>query len=227
MVGYVAHRTIVPMEDLRADVPAHDVVLWAGPGFHIVHYPLRHGSLFNLVAVFRTPTHAERGEIESYRSELERTYAAAHPSMKALLAMMDLERRWPIADRDPIRCWSKGRVTLLGDAAHPSLQSLAQGACMAIEDSVCLAELLDRTVGNFEGAFRQYQRERNARTARVQLESRALWELYHAAADAREARRQSIAKSERDMFECIAWLYDGFRLPTEASTKTIGGAVHA
>src|SRR5262249_26332130 len=85
MVGYVAHRTIVPMEELCADVPAHDVVLWAGPGFHIVHYPLRHGSLFNIVAVFRTPTHAERGEVGRYRSELERTYAAAHPSMKALL----------------------------------------------------------------------------------------------------------------------------------------------
>jgi 3-hydroxybenzoate 6-monooxygenase len=128
------------MKDVPAEVPRHDVVLWAGPGFHIVHYPLRN-SLLNIVAVFRMPTYAEKGDLCRYCSELERTYESAHRSMKSLLTMMDLERRWPIADRDPIRCWSKGRVTLLGDAAHPSLQSLAQGACMAIEDSVFLAEL--------------------------------------------------------------------------------------
>ena len=141
MIGYVAHRTIVPMADVqRRRASRRDVVLWSGPGFHIVHYPLRHGTLFNIVAVFRTSTYAERGDIAGYRAELDRTYRDSHPTMKALLAMMDLERRWAISDRDPIRHWSKGRVTLLGDAAHPTLQSLAQGACMAIEDGVCLAE---------------------------------------------------------------------------------------
>jgi salicylate hydroxylase len=219
LVGYVAHRTIVPMNIVPADVPRNEVVLWAGAGFHIVHYPLRHGSLFNIVAVFRTPTHAEKGDVEHYRFELEKTYAQAHRSMKALLARMDLHRRWPIADRDPIRCWSKGRVTLLGDAAHPTLQSLAQGACMAIEDSVCLAEFVDRAGGNFVEAFRQYQRLRNARTARVQFESRALWDIYHASGTAREARRQSFAKSAQDMFECLAWLYDGFSLRDKTSNR--------
>ena len=93
--------------------------------------------------------------------------------MKTLLAMIDLERRWIISDRDPIRHWSRGRVTLLGDAAHPTLQSLAQGACMAIEDAVCLAELIDLAGGDHRAAFVQYQAERLVRTARVQLESRA------------------------------------------------------
>jgi salicylate hydroxylase len=215
--GYVAHRTIVPMGTLTADVSRDDVVLWAGPGFHIVHYPLRQGTLFNIVAVFRTSTYARKGDAGSYRAELEHTYQAAHPSTKALLAMMDLDKRWAISDRDPIRQWSKGRVTLLGDAAHPSLQSLAQGACMAIEDAVCLAELIELAGGDFERAFRQYQHDRSARTARVQLESRSLWEIYHAAGAARDARRQSFAeKTEQDMFECVAWLYDGFVLPTKS-----------
>ena len=78
---------------VAADVPRDVVVLWAGPGFHIVHYPLRHGTLFNIVAVFRTSTHAERGDVAAYRAELEHTYRDAHPAMKALLAMMDLGRR--------------------------------------------------------------------------------------------------------------------------------------
>jgi salicylate hydroxylase len=212
--GFVAHRTIVPMQSLRADVSRDDVVLWAGPGFHIVHYPLRHGTLFNIVAVFRTSTYSERGEVDQYRAELLHTYRHAHPSMRQLLEMMDLERRWAISDRDPVRHWSRGRVTLLGDAAHPTLQSYAQGACMAIEDAVSLAELIDLTGPDFAVAFRTYEAARCVRTARVQLESRLLWEVYHAEGLAREALWQGLAeRSEADVYQCLAWLYDGIALP--------------
>lgn len=215
-IGYVAHRTIVPMERVPAGVRREDVVLWGGPGYHIVHYPLRHGTVFNIVAVFRTSTYAERGDLQGHRAEIEKTYRDAHPAMKALLAMMEFERRWAISDRDPIRHWRRGRVVLLGDAAHPTLQSLAQGACMAIEDGVCLAELVHAAGGDFEAAFRQYESVRLLRTARVQLESRALWPFYHAEGIARDVRNETTAAwSENHMFECLAWLYDGFALPTE------------
>jgi salicylate hydroxylase len=211
LTGYVAHRTIVPMEQVPAGVLRDEVVLWGGPGYHIVHYPLRHGALFNIVAVFRTSTYAEKGDLQGHRQELERTYRDAHPAMKALLGLMDLERRWAISDRDPIRHWHRGRTVLLGDAAHPTLQSLAQGACMAIEDGVCLAELIDAARGDFEAAFRRYEAARVVRTARVQLESRALWEFYHAAGIARDVRALTVADwTEAHMFGCLAWLYDGF-----------------
>jgi 2-polyprenyl-6-methoxyphenol hydroxylase-like FAD-dependent oxidoreductase len=145
-----------------------------------------------------------------------------HPSMKALLAMMDLGRRWPISDRDPIRYWSKGRVTLLGDAAHPTLQSLARGACMAIEDGVCLAETIDLGDGDFASAFQQYESARYLRTARVQFESRYLWEnFYHLSGIEREVARQSwIGRSEQHVFRCLDWLYDGFA-PPEKRNKTV------
>jgi salicylate hydroxylase len=214
MNGYVAHRTIVPMETLKADVSRDDVVLWAGPGFHIVHYPLRHGTLFNIVAVFRTSTYSERGEVEKYRAELMHTYRDAHPGMKDLLAMMDLERRWAISDRDPVRHWSKGRVTLLGDAAHPVLQSYAQGACMAMEDAVCLAELMQLCAGDYAQAFQRYQAVRCVRTARLALESRTLWDIYHAEDIAREALWQQLAeRSDDDVYQCLAWIYDGVEVP--------------
>jgi salicylate hydroxylase len=136
--------------------------------------------------------------------------------MKALLELMELERRWAISDRDPIRHWHRGRVALLGDAAHPTLQSLAQGACMAIEDGVCLGELIDAKAGDFEAAFKTYEAARLVRTARVQLESRTLWEFYHAAGIARDVRRLTVADwSEQHMFRCLAWLYDGFQMPGE------------
>jgi salicylate hydroxylase len=214
MNGYVAHRTIVPMETLKADVSRDDVVLWAGPGFHIVHYPLRHGTLFNIVAVFRTSTYSERGEVEKYRAELMHTYRDAHPGMKDLLAMMDLERRWAISDRDPIRHWSKGLVTLLGDAAHPVLQSYAQGACMAMEDAVCLAELMQLCAGDHAQAFRRYQALRCVRTARLTLESRTLWDVYHAEDLAREALWLQLSeRSDDDVYQCLAWIYDGVEVP--------------
>jgi len=210
--GFMAFRTIVPMADVTADVQRDVVVLWAGPGFHIVHYPLRHGTLFNIAAVFRRSGHSERGDLAAYRAELERAYHNAHPTMKALLAMLDLSRRQAVGDRDPVRHWHRGRVVLLGDAAHPTLQSLAQGACMAIEDGVCLAEYIHACGGDFAAAFRRFERARSVRTARVTMESRYIWEVYHADGIARDVYWQMLSeRSDEDVHQCLAWLYDGFQ----------------
>ena len=214
--GYMAFRTIVPMADVRCDVARDIVALWGGPGFHMVHYPLRHGTLFNIVAVFRRSAGSERGDAAAYRAELEHTYRSAHPTMKALLAMLDLSRRQAVGDRDPIRHWHKGRAVLLGDAAHPTLQSLAQGACMAIEDGLCLGDCIAAANGDYEAAFRHYESVRSLRTARVTLESRYIWDVYHSEGIAREVYWQMLGeRGEADTFQCLAWLYDGFRLPEE------------
>ena len=213
--GFVAFRTIVPMGDVTAQVQRDIVALW---GFHIVHYPLRHGTLFNIAAVFRRSARSERGDVAAYRAELEGAYRDAHPTMKALLAMLDLGRRQAVGDRDPVRHWHKGRVVLLGDAAHPTLQSLAQGACMAIEDGLCLADCIAAANGDHEAAFRRYENARVVRTARVTLESRYIWDVYHSDGINREVYWQILAeRTEADTFQCLAWLYDGFALSTEAT----------
>ena len=216
-IGYVAHRTLVPMEQVSKEIGRDEVILWGGPGFHIVQYPLRNRTLFNVVAVFQTENIYERADEETYRRVLMETYASAHPLMHEMLAMMDLKRRWVIADRDPIRGWSDGRVVLLGDAAHPTLQSFAQGACMAIEDAVVLAECIDMTKGDFARAFKTYERARSLRTARIILESRRLWEFYHLRGIAAEVRNEACAdRTEDDVFRCLAWIYDGIRMPDVA-----------
>jgi len=209
MIGYVAHRTIVPIDKAPAQVPTDDVALWGGAGFHIVHYPLRGHSTFNIVAVFRTDTFSQKGNVESYRAELQRTYRDAHPAMREMIAMMDLERRWPIADRSPRRGWSQGRIVVMGDAAHATLQSLAQGAGMAIEDAVALAELIDTCGGRYNAAFQQFETARLARTARVQLESRFMWHhLYHVDGIEADVRNESYrARSDEDVWRCLDWLY--------------------
>jgi 3-hydroxybenzoate 6-monooxygenase len=210
-IGYVALRTIVPMSELKADVPRDCVALWGGPGCHVVHYPLRHGKEFNIVNVFRTPAHAEKLDTAAARAELDHAYRDTHPAVRELVGMMDLRWRRSIGDRDPVRHWHQGRVVLLGDAAHAPLQSLAQGAGMAIEDGLCLGELIHAADGNFTGAFRRFEAVRLLRTARVQLESRALWnDLYHLDGGiAREVRNATVADwDEAHLFKCLSWLYD-------------------
>jgi salicylate hydroxylase len=215
-IGYVAHRTIVPMAEVPDGVDRNISAIWIGPGFHLVHYPLRHNTLFNIVAVFRTDTFGEKGDSAFNTAEVERTYRTAHPVMKALLEKMDLKRRWVIADRDPVRRWSRGRVTVLGDAAHPALQTFAQGACMAIEDAVCVGECLAQE-RDIAAAFRRYETARALRTARVQLEGRWLWEGYHAEDIARDVWIDTFSRrSEREVCDCLAWLYDGPQLPQPA-----------
>jgi len=210
-VGYAALRTIVPMAELNIDIPRDSVVLWSGPGYHVIHYPLRHGTQFNIVAVFRTSAHAEKADAATYRAELEQIYRDAHPSVRALNAMMDLRWRRSVADREPVRHWHQGRIVLLGDAAHAPLQSLAQGAGMAIEDGLCLADAISAHDGDFDVAFRRFETLRLARTARVQLESRAIWNwLLHAEGVARDVRDATVADwDEARMFDCLSWLYRG------------------
>jgi salicylate hydroxylase len=189
----------------------------------MVHYPLRHGTLFNMVAVYRTATHAEKVSPAVAREEVARTYAGMHPAMHAMLAMMNLDRRWSISDRPPIRHWHRGRVVMLGDAAHPVLQSFAQGACMAIEDGVCLAALIDLAGGDFARAFARFEAERVVRTARLQIESRYMWTVYHAEGIARDVVRDTFAdRTEDDVFRCLAWLYDAIAVPDSLAAATKG-----
>ena len=212
----MAQRTIVPISELKANVPRDCVVLWSGPGLHIVHYPLRHGTEFNIVNVYRTAAHAERLDGAVARAELDQAYRNTHPAMRVLVAMMDLRWRRSIGDRDPIRPWHRGRIVLLGDAAHAPLQSLAQGAGMAIEDGLCLAESIYGSAGDFAVAFRRFQAARLVRTARVQLESRWLWDFFYHLDDgiARDVRNTTVAAwDQAHLFDCLAWLYDGTSVP--------------
>jgi salicylate hydroxylase len=217
-IGYVAHRTLLPFDRVPVGVQGDISAIWIGPGFHLVHYPLRGSTLFNIVAVFRTGTFDAKGDLDFHAAEVERTYRTAHPVMKSLLSLMDLNRRWTIADRDPVRHWSKGRVTLLGDAAHAALQTFAQGACMAIEDAVTLACCLEREQ-DFAAAFRAYETARLVRTARIQLEGRSMWGGYHADGIERDVWLSRFGRGEREICECLAWLYDGVSLPAGKAAR--------
>ena len=207
--GYVAHRTIIPMKDAPASLQKRQgVTMWTGDGFHVIYYPLRNATELNLVLVVKLPEGVNNITDEAYKLHIDALMTQVTPEARDAIGLMNLERRWAIADRTPIRHWSQGRMTLLGDSAHATLQSLAQGAGMAFEDAIVLAELVKKHGHDFESAFKELQRLRFLRTSRVQLESRALWDVYHCAGVDAEVRTQQFKeKTPEDFYRCLDWLW--------------------
>ena len=213
--GHIAYRAVLPRAEVPGDLWQNNVVLWAGPKTHLVHYPLRRGELYNLVAVFPSDKYEEGWDVFGDPAELEAKFANERPEVQRLLAKINAWKMWVLCDREPIREWSRGRATLLGDAAHPTLQYMAQGANMAIEDGVVLAACAELSGWDFEKAFRWYQDERYLRTARVQITSRYYGDVYHAAGVVRELRNQMLRERPADPnFSGLAWLYDGIKVPS-------------
>ena len=205
-IGYVAHRTIVPFDEAPDILRRDPVVMWAGEGFHVIYYPLP-GYGMNLVGVFSVPEGEPVEKGAARRDQLLARCADGHPELRAALGAMDFQSRWALADRKPLRGWSEGHTVLVGDAVHATFQSLAQGACMAIEDGVILADCLDEA-GTISDALRAYEARRLVRTARVQLESRALWSTYHLGGIAAEVRDAQFAERNRDdVYDCLAWVW--------------------
>jgi 2-polyprenyl-6-methoxyphenol hydroxylase-like FAD-dependent oxidoreductase len=208
--GHVAYRAVLPREDVPAHLWSDDVTLWGGEKTHLVHYPLRRGELFNLVAVFHSNKYDEGWNTFGDTAELNERFAEAVPQVRELLAKIETWKMWVLCDREPVRNWTDGRVTLLGDAAHPMLQYLAQGAGQAIEDAVVLREALRFTQGRVSPAWQAYQQARYLRTGRVQLTARFYGDIYHASGVQRELRNQLFQSGRESAgFAGLKWMYDG------------------
>lgn len=208
--GHIAYRAVLKREDVPAHLWSDDVLLWGGEKTHLVHYPLRRGELFNLVAVFHSNKYDEGWNTFGDTAELTERFADACPQVKELLGKIETWKMWVLCDREPVKNWTDKRVTLLGDAAHPMLQYLAQGAGQAIEDAVVMREALRHTRGDLPLAFQKYQQARYLRTGRVQLTARFYGDIYHAAGVQRELRNQMFQSgTESAGFAGLKWMYDG------------------
>ena len=208
--GHIAYRAVLKRSEVPEDLWRPDVVLWAGPRCHFVHYPLRRGELYNLVAVFHSDHYEEGWNAEGSKELLWKHFQGLRPEVLRLLERIETWRLWVLCDREPVKNWTQGRVTLLGDAAHPMLQYLAQGACMATEDAVTLAEKVAATPDDLPAAFAAYQNDRYLRTGRVQIMARVYGEFYHARGVTAELRDMAVAgRSAQQSYDGIAWLYGG------------------
>ena len=207
--GHVAYRAVLRSNEISDTLATDEVQIWVGPGHHLVCYKLRRGELFNVVAIVQSSQYREGWDSEPDIGELHSGFADACGHVGQILEHLQLSRMWVLCDRPASRGWSQGAVTLLGDAAHPALPYLAQGACMAIEDAVCLAERFSQQPRDLAGACREYEESRFERTRRVQEAAREMGRINHASGEAREARNRALSARDPDDHESSAWLFDG------------------
>lgn len=206
--GHIAYRAVLKREEVPEDLWQPDMVLYAGPRTHFVQYPLRRSELYNLVAVFHSDHYVEGWNTEGDNQLLYSHFKGQQPQVMRMLERIETWRYWVLCDREPVKNWSKGRVTLLGDAAHPMLQYLAQGACQATEDAVWLAEKVAAQPDDLPAAFVAYEEQRYLRTARVQIMARVYGEFFHARGPTAELRDQMLgARTADQAYESINWLY--------------------
>jgi len=208
VTGHVVYRAVVDVENMPEELQINAPVVWAGPHCHLVHYPLRGGQQYNLVVTFHSREKEEWGVREGSKEEVLSYFQGVHPRPHQMLHRPTSWKRWATADREPVDHWSEGNVTVLGDAAHPMTQYMAQGACMALEDAVTLGEAVRVAQGDFVEAFRRYEAARIPRTARVVWSTREMGRIYHAAGVERLVRNQLwVGRTQDKFYDALQWLY--------------------
>jgi salicylate hydroxylase len=213
--GHTTYRSVIPVDQMPEDLRWNAATLWAGPKCHIVHYPLKGWKVFNLVVTY----HNEVKEAVAGKAvpveEVKRGFEHIHPRAQRIIEHGTMWRLWVLCDRDPVDRWVDGIVALLGDAAHPMLQYFAQGACMAMEDGITLAEFIAEYPDDIEKAMQAYQALRIPHTARVQLGSRLIGQfIYHPAGASAIARNEVLRSwTPEEYYHRLDWLYSGSILP--------------
>jgi 3-hydroxybenzoate 6-monooxygenase len=208
VTGHVVYRAVVDKADFPEDLRWNAASLWAGPKCHLVHYPLRGGEQYNVVVTFHSRQQEQWGVTDGSKAEVESYFQGICPKARQLIELPRSWKRWATADKDPIDTWTFGRACILGDAAHPTTQYMAQGACMAMEDAVTLGEALRVTHKDWPAALALYQKSRVTRTARIVLSSREMGRLYHATSVERLVRNSLWqGRSQERFYDAMEWLY--------------------
>jgi salicylate hydroxylase len=209
--GHTTYRSVIPTEKMPEDLRWNAATLWAGPKCHIVHYPLKGWKFFNLVVTYHNDVEEAVAGKPVSKDEVRQGFEHIAQRAQQIIEHGEDWKLWVLCDRDPILDWAEGRVALLGDAAHPMLQYFAQGACMAMEDAVCLGHMFEQHGDDVETALDRYTRQRRVRTARVQLDARLIGEyIYHPDGAAAEVRNHIMSNLTPDQwYDKLGWLYGG------------------
>jgi len=211
IAGHSTYRTVIPTDEMPEDLRWNAMTLWAGPKCHIVHYPLSDWKVFNLVVTCHNDAPEPVAGKPVPNDEVLKGFVHVCEQARKIIEYGKDWRLWVLCDRDPVLNWVDGRVVLLGDAAHPTLQYMAQGACMAMEDSVCLSHELGREDMDIDQAFESYRQKRVNRTARIQIQSRFMGDhVFHPEGGHAELRNAMLrSMSVEDIYDNLQWIYGG------------------
>lgn len=204
--GHVAYRGAIAIEDVPGEVSSDEILLWIGPGMHLMQYPVRSGTMYNQVAVYERPDgYAEPvGDLD----EFDAAFSGACDEVRSSVALIDTSRGWPVCDRAPLARWSTDRSVLVGDAAHAMLQYLGQGACQALEDALELGAALERHPHDRALAFEVYEQVRRPVASRCQSIARPWGALWHTEDPMLLALRNRVFRMrDADDYSDLDWLY--------------------
>jgi 2-polyprenyl-6-methoxyphenol hydroxylase-like FAD-dependent oxidoreductase len=219
--GHTTYRSVIPTDMMPENLRWNAATLWAGPKCHLVHYPLSGWKVFNLVVTCHNDAPEPVAGKPCSEAEVMQGFAHIHPSAQEIIRHGSDWKSWVLCDREPVEQWVDGRAVLLGDAAHPTLQYMAQGACMAMEDGVCLADEVAAHPGNLDAALEADRAQRVLRTARVQLQSRAVGEhIFHPDGVHAQLRNAIMrAKTPAEWYDTLAWLYGGYKQSVASGSR--------
>jgi salicylate hydroxylase len=206
--GAIIFRATIPAAQMPKDLQHPYPTFWAGPGWHMIYYPISDWSMFNLGCTVLTGQ-ATLSEAEEFAPDaMLPLFPEGCETPMRVIRIPRSFRRFVIVHREPVDNWTVGAITLLGDAAHPMVQYIAQGAAMALEDAICLAHAADECDGDLPAAFQRYQEARIVRTARVQISSLMMSKLNHAKGVERKVRNSLFeGRTPEEWYDRLAWLY--------------------
>lgn len=207
--GHTTYRSVIPAEQMPEDLRWNAATLWVAPKVHLVHYPLSGWKVFNLVITCHNGATEPAAGVPIAHDDVREGFRHIHPDALQIIDHGDDWKYWVLCDREPVSDWVDGRVALLGDAAHPTMQYMAQGACMAMEDGVCLAHLMEALGGDLDTVLPLYNEQRVLRTARIQIQSRTLGDhLYHPSGPHADLRNAYIrSRTTGQWYDTLDWLY--------------------
>jgi salicylate hydroxylase len=213
VTGHLAFRAMLPQSALPASLRTQVVTAWMGPDFHAVHYPVRSGEWLNVVCIVngKVSGDPQSWDHSANAHELRSRMALARGPLRDLIYAVDQWRLWPLTDRTPMASaaeHAKGRIALLGDAAHPMRPYLAQGAGMAIEDAAALATCLGEMPEQVPQALMRFARMRWQRNARVQARAIRNGEIYHLKGVQQVGRDIALKLLGARLMD-VPWLYNG------------------